>query len=152
MILFIVKLYARNNMKITKFEELESIRNGTFKRKRKVARLVMETELQNKYREKRNLQKDIRSINIFLSRSLLVIIYNGLLHQIAVKSRIKFIKLRQRKKLHNLKLKQEQPTTLMNVNSATLNTPYMIKTKNTPLFNLFLIIIYQQIQKMLLLS
>ena len=139
-------------MKITKFEELESIRNGTFKRKRKVARLVMETELQNKYREKRNLQKDIRSINIFLSRSLLVIIYNGLLHQIAVKSRIKFIKLRQRKKLHNLKLKQEQPTTLMNVNSATLNTPYMIKTKNTPLFNLFLIIIYQQIQKMLLLS
>ena len=73
-------------MKITKFEELESIRNGTFKRKRKVARLVMETELQNKYREKRNLQKDIRSINIFLSRSLLVIIYNGLLHQVAVKS------------------------------------------------------------------
>ena len=73
-------------MKITKFEELECIRNGTFKRKRKVARLVMETELQNKYREKRNLQKDIRSINIFLSRSLLVIIYNGLLHQVAVKS------------------------------------------------------------------
>ena len=29
-----------------------SIRNGTYKLKRKIARLVMETELQNKHREK----------------------------------------------------------------------------------------------------
>ena len=38
-----------------------------------------------------------------------MIVYNALLHQIniAVKSRIKVIKLRHGKKLHNLKLKQE---------------------------------------------
>ena len=34
------------------------------KLKRKIARLLMEAELQNKHREKRKLQKDIRSINI----------------------------------------------------------------------------------------
>ena len=86
-----------------------SIRNGIYKRKKKTARLVMETELQNKYREKRKLRKDIRSINILLSTSLSVVVHNAFLHQIniAVKSRIKVIKLRQGKKLHNLKLKQE---------------------------------------------
>ena len=36
-----------------------SIRNGTYKLKRKIAHLVMVTELQNKYREKRKLRKDI---------------------------------------------------------------------------------------------
>ena len=36
-----------------------SIRNGTCKLKRKIAHLVMETELQNKHREKRKLRKDI---------------------------------------------------------------------------------------------
>ena len=45
-----------------------SIRNG--KLKRKIAHLVMETELQNKHREKRKLRKDIRSINVLLSTSI----------------------------------------------------------------------------------
>ena len=36
-----------------------SIRNGTCKLKRKIAHLVMVTELQNKHREKRKLRKDI---------------------------------------------------------------------------------------------
>ena len=109
LILFIVKLYVRNNIfkhnkkkhgqdivkvardfeqKKTKFEKLNtdiafiklckkeqliptfakvkvSIRNGTYKLKRKIARLVMETELQNKHREKRKLRKNIRK-NIYL--------------------------------------------------------------------------------------
>ena len=70
---------------------------------------LKETELQNKHREKRKLRKDIRSINMLISTSLSVIVYNALLHQIniAVKSRIKVIKLRHGRKLHNLKLKQE---------------------------------------------
>ena len=36
-----------------------SIRNGTYKLKRKFACLLMETEQQNKHREKRKLRKDI---------------------------------------------------------------------------------------------
>ena len=44
-----------------------------------------------------------------ISLKITVIVYNALLHQIniAVKIRIKVIKLRHGKKLHNLKLKQE---------------------------------------------
>ena len=57
-----------------------SIRNGTYKLKRKIARLVMETELQNKHREKCKLRKDIGGINVLLSTSLSVIVYNALLH------------------------------------------------------------------------
>ena len=108
-ILFIINLYARKNIKKkhgqdlikvvrdfeqkkTKFEKLDadivfiklckkeqliptfakvnvSIRKGTYKLKRKIARLVMETELQNKHREKRKLRKKIRSINLLLSTS-----------------------------------------------------------------------------------
>ena len=144
MTLFIIKLYARDNVfkhikkkhehnlikalrdfeqKKAKFEKLVadiafiklckkeqlipsfakvnvSIRNGTDKVKRKIARLMMETELKNKHREKRKLRKDIRGINGLLSTSLSVIVYNALFHQIniTVKSRIKVIKLRYGKK------------------------------------------------------
>ena len=79
------KIYSKINV---------STRNGICKLKWRIARLMMETELQNQDRQKRNLWKDIRSINVFLSTSLSVIVYNALLHQanIAVKSRIKVIK------------------------------------------------------------
>ena len=82
-----------------------SIRNGTYKLERKMARLVMETELQNKHREKRKLRNNIRCINGLLSTSLSAI---KIQVNIAVKSRIKVIKLRHGKKLHNLKLKQKR--------------------------------------------
>ena len=77
-----------------------SIQNGTYKLKRKIACLVIETELQNKHGEKRKLQKDIQSIHVLLSTSSLSILYKALLHQInkAVKSPIKVIKLRHGKK------------------------------------------------------
>ena len=107
-----IKLCKKEQLIPTFAKVTVSIRNGTYKLKRKIARLVMETGLQNKHREKRELQKNIRSINVLLSTSLSVIVYNALLHQIniAVKSRIKVIKLWRGKKLHNLKLKQETTT------------------------------------------
>ena len=103
-----IKLSKKEQLIPTFVKVNVSIRNGTY-RNRKTARLVMETELQNKHREKRKLRKSIRSINVLLSTSLSVIIYNAVLQQIniAVKSRIKAIKLRHGKKLRNLKLKQE---------------------------------------------
>ena len=105
-----------------------SIRNGTYKLKRKIARLVMETELQNKHRQKRKLRKDILSINVLLSTSLSVIVYNALLHQIniAVKSQFKLSNCDREKNLITWNWNKKQPTTLMNVNNPTLNTPYII--------------------------
>ena len=104
-----MKLCKKEQLVPTFAKVIVSIRNGTYKLKRKISRLVMEMELQNKHREKRKLWKDIRSINVSLSTSLSVIVYNTLLNQIniAVKSRIKVIKLRHGKKLNNWKWKQE---------------------------------------------
>ena len=173
MILFIIKLYARNNIlkhiknksgynlikvvrdfeqKKTKFKILvaniafiklckkaqliptfanvnASIRNRKYRLKRKVSRLVMQTELQNKHREKRKLRKDNQRIKFLLSTSLSVIAYNALLHQrnIAVKSQIKVIKLRhEQKSFIAWNWKKKQPTTLMDVNNPTLNRPYIM--------------------------
>ena len=55
--------------------------------KKKIAPLVMETELQNKHQEKRKI-KAIQSVNVLLSTSLSMIVCKVLLHQIniAVKS------------------------------------------------------------------
>ena len=47
-----------------------SIRNNTYKLKRKISRLVMATELQYKHQEKRKLRKNTQSINVLLSTSL----------------------------------------------------------------------------------
>ena len=70
------------------------MRNGTYKLKRRIVRLVMQTELQNKHQEKRKFRKDIGSINVLLSTSSSLIVCNALFHRInlAVKSRIKVIK------------------------------------------------------------
>ena len=70
------------------------MRNGTYKLKRRIVRLVMQTELQNKHREKRKFRKDIGSINVLLSTSSSLIVCNALFHRInlAVKSGIKVIK------------------------------------------------------------
>ena len=55
-----IKLCKKEQL-ITTFAKVNvSIQNGTYKLKRKIASLVMETELQNKHREKRKLRKDIR--------------------------------------------------------------------------------------------
>ena len=104
-----IKLCKKEQLNPTFTKVNVSIRTDTYKLKRNIVRLVMETELQNKHWEKSKLRNDIRSINILLSTPLSVIVYNALLHQIniAVKSRIKIIKLRHEKKLHDLKLKQE---------------------------------------------
>ena len=153
-----MKLCKKEQLVPTFAKVIVSIRNGTYKLKRKISRLVMEMELQNKYREKRKLWKDIRSINVSLSTSLSVIVYNTLLNQIniAVKSRIKVIKLRHGRKLHNLKLKQETTNYVDErkqsyIKHTVHNFSFYVMSCNTPLFHLVLIIISQQNQKMLLL-
>ena len=56
----------------------------------KIAHAVMETEMQNKYDQKRKIKKQIRDIKFQLQSSLTLILYNTLLHRInaAVKSTV----------------------------------------------------------------
>ena len=56
----------------------------------------MESEIENKHREKKKLKKDIVLISNQLKIGLGVLLYNALLHQvnIAVRSRYKVISIR----------------------------------------------------------
>ena len=67
-----------------------AIKHGTQKLKMKIARAVMETEMQNKHDQKRKIKKQIRDIKFQLQSSLTLILYNTLLHRInaAVKSTV----------------------------------------------------------------
>ena len=70
----------------------------------------MNTELENKYSEKkRKLKKEIKKICLELKRNLGLIILNTVLHQIsvAVKSRLKNISKRHENKLFNLRKQQQ---------------------------------------------
>ena len=75
---------------------------------KKIARTIMNTELQNKHKEKRNLKKGILETSSQLKRCLTSIIYITLLHQInkAIKGEIKTVSARHLKKLEKLHLRQ----------------------------------------------
>ena len=65
-----------------------AIKTGNTKLKRKIAHLILETELQNKHFEKRKLKQDFREINISLRSLLNVFLYNAVICQanIAIKN------------------------------------------------------------------
>ena len=73
-----------------------AIKHGTQKLKMKIARVVMETEMQSKRYQKRKIKKQIGDIKFQLKSSLTLILYNTFLHRInvAVKSRVKAITTR----------------------------------------------------------
>ena len=84
-----------------------SLKNASFKLKWKIATLIMETEVQNKYLEKRKLKKELKQIRNILKRNLNLVILNAVFHQlsIALKSKFKAILNRHQKKLTNLRKK-----------------------------------------------
>ena len=87
-----------------------STKNATHRLRQKISLLFMNTELENKYSEKkRKLKKEIKKICLELKRNLGLIILNTVLHQIsvAVKSRLKNISKRHENKLFNLRKQQQ---------------------------------------------
>ena len=75
--------------------------------KERIGRIIMEHELERKHNEKEQLKKEIKSISIQLKMSLSMIIYSVLLNKIniAIRSRMKVIKLRHNKKICSLRKK-----------------------------------------------
>ena len=87
---------------IPKFAKVNwSIKSGGRKLKLRIARLVMESEIQSKHLEKKKLKKELQSICIQLKSVLGLFLYNALLHKVsfAVKTRQKAILKRHEKKL-----------------------------------------------------
>ena len=78
-----------------------SIKSESRKLKLRIARLVMESEIQSKHLDKKKLKKELKSICIQLKSVLGLFQHNALLHQVsfAVKSRQKAILKRHEKKL-----------------------------------------------------
>ena len=59
-----VKLCKQENLIPTFANVKLAIKPGKTKLKKKITRLILETELQNKYFEKRKLKKDVTEVNI----------------------------------------------------------------------------------------
>ena len=73
--------------------------------KNRIGRIIMEHELESIYHERKLLRKQIKSLSIQLKMSLSLMVYSVLLNRIniAIKSRVKVIKLQHNKKICNLR-------------------------------------------------
>ena len=81
-----------------------AIKSG-FKIKKKIAKLAMETETQDKQYPLRKIQKDIQSLAISLKSTLGVTLFSVVTHQVEVviRSRLLSIKKKHHKKINNLR-------------------------------------------------
>ena len=88
-----------------------SLKRSNYKLKLHIARLVMETEMQNKHFEKKKIKKNMKRIGIQFNHSLGLILYKALIDQInkAVNSRLKVISLHHNNKLIRLREQQNKP-------------------------------------------
>ena len=75
--------------------------------KKKIARTIMNAELQNKQKEQRNLKNQTLETSSQLKRCLTNIIYVTILHQLnkAIKSKIKAVSASNPKKLEKLRVR-----------------------------------------------
>ena len=74
------------------------LKHGNYKLQLRIARIVMETELQNKHREKSKLKKEIKHTGVQLKNELGLILYNTLIHQIIKPTRSRHIAVSSRHK------------------------------------------------------
>ena len=89
-----------------------SLKDVSFKLRKKIATLIIEAEIQNKLSEKRKLRKEIRKIRATLKRGLNLIVLNAVFHQlnVALKSKFKVVTSRHQNKLSNLGKQQNAKT------------------------------------------
>ena len=109
-----------------------SIEYGTQKLKMKIARAVMETEMEDKHDQKRKIQKQFRDIKFQLKSSSTLILYNTLLDQIniAVKSTVKAITTRHLNKLSSLCNRRSTYSKNVNHTSFIKSTVYNTLTED----------------------
>ena len=88
------------------------MKHGNYKLQLRIARIVMETELQNKHQEKRvSWKKKLKTLEYNLKIHFGLILYNALIHQInkAIESRSIAILSRHKKKLEKFRERQHKP-------------------------------------------
>ena len=87
------------------------VKIGKHKLKSKIARLIMETELQSEHDQKKKIKIELRRVNITLKSSLSVIFYNCLIRQISIasKSKLKSVTRRHLRKLDKFRRRTSTP-------------------------------------------
>ena len=85
-----------------------SLKDVSFKLRKKIATPITEAEIQNKRSEKQKLSKEIRKIWTTLTRGLGLIALNTVFHELngALKSKYKVVTSRHQNKLPNLRKQQ----------------------------------------------
>ena len=88
------------------------LKHNNNKLKKRIARIVMETEIQNKHREKKSFKKEIRQKCILLKSTLGIVVFNALLHHLnnVIKRKHTAILLRHHKKLEKCRYRQNKHT------------------------------------------
>ena len=99
----LTRTFARGNV---------SLKDVSFKLRKKIATLIVEAEIQNKHSEKRKLRKEIRKIRLTLKTGLDLIVLNTVFHQlnVALKTKFKVATSRHQSKLSNLRKQQKAKT------------------------------------------
>ena len=87
-----------------------SVKDNNEKLTQRIARIVMESQLQSKHPKKKKLKNELTILNNQLKTSLNIILYNILIHQanIAIKSGFKSIRLPHNKKLIKFRKRQQK--------------------------------------------
>ena len=121
-----IKTCKKDDLILTSSQVYVEIKHATQKLKAKIALAVMETEMQNKYDQKRRTKKQIWDIKLHLKPSLTLILYNTLLHQmnVADKSIFQTIATRHLNKLINFPNKRYTWSSNSNHISFIKSTPY----------------------------
>ena len=104
-----IKVCKQKNL-IPTFENVKlSLKHNNNKLKKRIAGIVMVTEIQNKHREKKSLKKEIRQKCILLKSTLGVVVFNALLHHInnVIKRKHTVILLRHHQKLEKFRFRQK---------------------------------------------
>ena len=76
-----IKLCKQENL-IPTFANIKLSLKHNNKLKKRIARIAMETEIQNKHREKKSFKKEVRQKSILLKSTLGIVIFNALLHHL----------------------------------------------------------------------
>ena len=76
-----IKLCKQENL-IPTFANIKLSLKHNNKLKKRIVRIVMETEIQNKHRENKSFKKEVRQKSILLKSTLGIVIFNALLHHL----------------------------------------------------------------------
>ena len=103
LIYYLLKLYIAEQLISTFAKVKVSIKSANGKLQYKMARLVMEVELNDKHNSKEKLKNIIRRLTFDLKRKVSFILFTVVIYQLntAIKSRSKATGLRHEKKLNN---------------------------------------------------